>query len=154
MNAHLFRTRVAVLWVAVSVAVVGSVLLYMVVPGALEEMLGGEMEGEPLDDAMGYFFAALTAIPLVMAAMTLLVSERLNHYLSLIAGLAFGLFGVYAVVGHIMDGGFNGHVLMAAVAGALAFLIAGLGMIGLRKPTSLTAVHTSEPIRHRQEATL
>ena len=146
MNAHLFRTRVAVLWVAVSVAVVGSVLLYMVVPGALEEMLGGEMEGEPLDDAMGYFFAALTVIPLAMAAMTLLVGERLDHYLN--------LFGVYAVVGHVMDGGFNGHVLMAAVAGALAFLIAGLGMVGLRKPRALSVVRPSEPSRHRQEATL
>jgi hypothetical protein len=42
----LFRTRVAVLWVAVAIAVSGSVLLYLLVPGALEDLVAGEIEGE------------------------------------------------------------------------------------------------------------
>ena len=90
-------------------------------------MLAGEMEGETLNDAWGYAFAALVIIPVVMAAVTLLVGDRVNRYLNLIAGLAVGLFGFYPVVSEVLAGDFNGHVLMAAVAGALAFLIAAWG---------------------------
>ncbi|HEY5651766.1 MAG TPA: hypothetical protein VIW46_09985, partial [Acidimicrobiia bacterium] len=45
-TSALFRTRVAVLWVAVAIAVSGSVLLYLLVPGALEDLVAGEIEGE------------------------------------------------------------------------------------------------------------
>ena len=154
MKAHVFRTRVAVLWVAVAVAALGSLLLYLLVPGALDELLRGEMEGETLDDAMGYFFAALAVIPLAMAAVTLFVSDRVNRSVNLIAGLAFGLFGVYAVVSHVAAGDFNAHVLMAGIASALAFLIAGLGMVGLRKPTTPVDAQGVESSRPREEVTV
>jgi peptidoglycan/LPS O-acetylase OafA/YrhL len=151
VSALLFRTRVAVLWVAVAIGMSTSLLLYLFVPGALEQMVAGEMEGEALDDAMGFFFMTLGAIPLVMAGVALLVSDRVNRYVNLIAGLAFGLFGVFAVVSHLMAGDFNGHVLMVGLAGALAFLIAGLSLAGLRQPTSSAAARGSEPRRTREE---
>jgi hypothetical protein len=135
MDASLFRTRVAVLWVAVALAVSGSLLLYLFMPGALEELLAGEMEGETLDDAIGIFMATMVIIPIVMAAVTLLVGDRANRSVNLLAGLAFGLFGVYAVVRETSADGFNLHVLMVAVAAALALLIAALGFVGLREST-------------------
>ena len=135
MNALLFRTRVAVLWVAVAVAMSGSLLLALYAPGALEELLAGEMEGETLDNAWGILFAALVVIPLVMAGLTLLVSDRVNRYLSLVAGLALGLLGALPVM-EILDGTFDGHVVMALAAAALGLLIAGLSVVELRQPTS------------------
>ena len=152
MNALLFRTRVAVLWVAVAVAMSASLLLHLFVPGALEEMVAGEMEGEALTDAMSYLLAAFGIFPLVMAGASLMVGDRANRFLNLIGGLVFGLFGVFAVVSHLVAGGFNVHVLMVAVAGAVALLIAGLGLAELRKPTS--PVQGSEPSRPREEATV
>ncbi len=153
MNARSFRTRVAVLWVAVAVAVSGSFLLYLFMPGALEELLAGEFEGETLDDAVGFFIAGLVIIPVVMAAVTVLVGDRVNRYVNLIAGMAFGLFGVYAAVGHTLADGFNVHILMVAVGAALAFLIAGLGLVGLRRP-SQTAGWGTDQSRPREEATV
>jgi len=49
MNASEIRTRVAVLWVSTAIAASCSLLLYLVVPGALNDMVVEEMEGEPLD---------------------------------------------------------------------------------------------------------
>jgi hypothetical protein len=138
----------------VAVAVSGTLLLYLFAPGALEELLAGEMEGETLDDAMGFFLATVGIIPVVMAALTLLVTDRVNRHMNLIAGLVFGLFGVYAVVGHLSAGDFNVHVLMVAMAGALAFLIAGLGLVGLRQPSSQAAAGGTEQSRPREEATV
>ncbi|MEA2023525.1 MAG: DUF6326 family protein [Actinomycetota bacterium] len=136
MDALLFRTRAAALWLAVALAMTASLVFYLFIPGALEELLAGEMEGEPLTEAMGFFMAMFGIIPLVMTGVALLVSDRVNRYVNLVAGLAFGLFGVFAVVSHTLDGGFNVHVLMAAVAGVGAFLIAGLSLARLKTPTS------------------
>ena len=47
MDALLFRTRVAVSWVAVALALSGSMWLALYMPGALEEVLAGEVEGRP-----------------------------------------------------------------------------------------------------------
>ena len=145
LRALSFRTRVAALWVAVAVALSGSMLVYLFIPGALEELLSGEVEGETLDDAMGFLLAGLVIIPLVMAAVTLLVRERANRYVNLIIGLAYGLFGVFAVVRETSADGFNVHILMIAVACVLALLIAALGLIGLRQSTDRPSLRTSRP---------
>lgn len=88
----------------------------MYVPGALEEMLAGKMEGETLDDTWGILFAALVVIPLVVAVgLTLLVSDRMNRYLNLVAGPGFGLLSALPVT-EILEGTFDGHVVMALTA--------------------------------------
>lgn len=154
MDALLFRTRIAALWLGVAIALVGSLLLFLFVPGALEEMLAGEMEGEPLDDAMGFMFAAMAIFPLVMVGVTLLVSHRVNLVANTIAGTAFGLFGVFAVTSHLVAGDFNGHIVMVALAGVGAFLIAGLALVGLRHPTSQPAERASKPGRYHEASTV
>lgn len=142
LNALSFRTRVAVLWVAVAVALSAGMLLYVFVPGAVEEMLAGEIEGETLNDAVGFRLAVFVIIPLVMAAVTLLIRDRVNHYVNLIAALAYGLFGVYAVGGEVLGGHLDAHVMMSAVAIALGFLIAALALVGLRQPTDRRRLRT------------
>ena len=153
MDASLFRTRAAVLWVAVALALSGSVWLFLFMPGVLEDVLAGEVEGENLDDAMTFFMATMVIIPIVMAAVTLLVGDRANWSVNLIAGLAFGLFGLFAVVRETAADGFNVHILMLAVATVFALLIAGLGLVGLRQPASQAAAGGNER-RPREKATV
>ncbi len=136
MSAQVFRTRVAVLWVAVAVAISYSVLVFLLAPGALEDALGGEMEGEPLDAGMGLQLAMVAGIPLVMAAVTLLVRDRVNRYLNLIAGLLFGLLAGFGMVSELLAGELNGHVLLVALGCSLAFLVAALSLVDLRQRTS------------------
>lgn len=142
LKALSFRTRAAVLWLAVAIALSGSIVLFLYVPGAVEEMLGGEAEGQPLTDGTGFFMAVLVIIPVVMATMTLLMRDRVNRYVNLIVGLAYGLYGSFVVVGEIIDGHFDGHILMTVVACILAFLIAALGLIGLRQSTKHQSIST------------
>ena len=132
LKALSFRTRVAVLWVAVAVALASSMLLFLVEPGAIEEMLGGEIEGEPLTEAVGFELAMFLIIPLAMVAVPLLIGDRVNRHVNLIVGFGYGLFGSFVVVSEIAGGHFYGHALMAAVACVLGFLIAALGLIGIR----------------------
>lgn len=152
MDALLFRTRVTALWLAVAIAATASFLLYLYMPGALEELLAGEMEGETLTDANTYLFAAFVVIPLVMAVVALLVGDRANRIASLIVGAALGLISAFVVVSHVLEDGFNVHVLMAALGGAGALLIAGLCMAGLRHP-ALDAAPPSESSQPHEATT-
>ena len=153
MNALQFRTRVAVLWMAVAVATVAQMLLYLLIPGALEDMLAGQIEGEALTAGVGYQMALLVVIPLAMTTMTLLARDRVNRYASLVVGLLVGLLGSLLVGDHVLDGVVNGHVVLAAVAVLLAFLIAGLSAAELRRPGVGAGVIAEEPTGHRHPAT-
>ena len=101
-------------------------------------MLAGKKEGETLDDTWGMLFAALVVIPLVMAGLTLLVSDRVNRYLNMVAGLAFGLLGALPVK-EILEGTFDGHVVMALTAAGLGLLVGGLSLVELRQRTARVA---------------
>jgi hypothetical protein len=150
MTNLLFRMRVAVLWVAVAVAASYSVVMYMVGPGALEEMLSGYMEGDALDSfGIQGFTAGVVLIPLAMAAVTLFVAEPFNHYLNLVVGGLFGLFGAFAFTLEALEGGVNGHVVLVAAAGILTFLIAGLGAAELRHPPGEETAPLVHASRHR-----
>ncbi len=154
MNALQFRTRAAVLWMAVAVATVAQMLLYLLIPGALEEMLAGQIEGEALTAGVGYQMAVLVVIPLAMATVTLLARDRVNRYASLVVGLLVGLLGSLLVGDHVLDGVVNGHVLLAAVAVLLAFLIAGLSAAELRRPGSGPGVKADAPTGRRHPTTV
>lgn len=148
MTNLVFRVRVAVLWVAVAVAVSSSVVMYMVGPGALEEMLSGFMEGDALDSfGVQGFTTGVVLVPLAMVAVTLLVADRFNHYLNLVLGGVLGLLGGTAATLETLDGGVNGHVVLVAAASILALLIAGLGALGLRHPAGQPTPQVEEPSR-------
>ncbi len=150
MNASLLRIRIAVLWVATAVAASAALLLYFVVPGAVEDLAVGEMEGEALTDLPGWMFAGLIGIAIVMSAVTLLVTERWGHYANAVVGALLGLFATFGVISHLSLGEFNGHVLMAMVAGLLAFLVVGISTVELRHPTEPQDVgDVPRPTRHR-----
>ena len=80
---------------AIAVAISSSMLMYLIAPGALEEALAGEMEGMALDDGLGIQLSALVGIPLVLAVVTLLVSDRVSRSANLVAGLLFGFLAAY-----------------------------------------------------------
>ncbi len=153
MDALLFRTRVSVLWIAVAGAMSASLVLLVIEPGVVEDLLVGEIEGETLTSGMVFFMAAFGIAPLVMAVASLFLGHRINLWVNLFAGLAFGLFGVFAVVSHLAAGDRNAHVLVVGVAGAVAFLIAGLGLAGLRQTASESAVSLAESGRYHEPTT-
>lgn len=136
MDALSFRLRVAVLWVASAITISYSVLIFLLAPGALEEAMAGTMEGQVLDDAGGLLLSIMVGVPVVLAAATVLLADRLNHLVNLVAGLLCGLLMVYGMAGDLLAGEFNGHVLLVALGAGLAFLIAALSLVGLRQPAS------------------
>ena len=147
MDGLLFRTRVAVLWVALTVAAMGSWLLILFEAGRLEELLAGTIEGEPLDDTVRLTFTALVMLPLVMAGVTLMLSDRVNRWVNVVAASALGLFGALAGGSGLLAGEFHWHVWPTVLAIAFAFIIAGLSVVGLRQPSPPDVADAVAPTR-------
>jgi hypothetical protein len=76
--------------------------------------------------------AAMVALPLASAAVTLFLPARACAITNLVAGLPLGGFGMFEVVTHVAEGAWHGHLTLAALAAAIAWLNVGLSVAGLR----------------------
>ena len=155
MNAGLMRMRISMMWVAAAVAYSFGMLLYLLVlPDALEEALAGEMEGMALDGFAGYWMATGVFLLLGMALLNLLVDTRAVRWANVGVGLFYGAFTAFDLAGQLADGGFSAAVLLYLMLAAITFLIAGLSVAELRRPTPRTTTTAPEPSARHEMTTV
>lgn len=127
------RIRFAVLWLVAGVALTGAMAVFFYEPGVLEEGAAGVMEAEPVTVRAALLNNAVVALPLPMAAVTLFVPARAGAITNLVVGVPLGAFGLFAIVSELAEGAFHAHLTLAAIAAAIAWLIVGLSIAGLRR---------------------
>lgn len=133
VDSTIGRFRFAVLWVVAGSALAGTMAVFFYEPGVLEEAVAGLMEGEPVTSTVAQLNAAMVALPLVMAAVTLFLPARASAIINLVVGIPLGAFGVYAAVPELAAGVVHAHLTLAAVAVAIVWLIVGLSVTSLRQ---------------------
>lgn len=133
MGPTLERIRFAMLWLVAGCALAGTMAVFFYEPGVLEEGVAGVMEGEPVTMGMAQLMAAMVALPLVMAAVTLFLPARAGAITNLVVGVPLGVFGLYAAVSELAGGALHAHLTLAALAAAIAWLIVGLSIAELRR---------------------
>lgn len=133
MGSILARVRFSVLWLVAGCALAGTMAVFFYEPGVLEEGVAGEMEGDPVTMGMALLNAAMVAIPLTLAAVTLFLPARVSAVTNLVVGVPLGAFGLFAIVTHLAEGAWHAHLTLAALAGAIAWLIVGLSIAELRR---------------------
>lgn len=111
----------------------GTMAVFFYEPGVLKEGVAGEMEGEPVTMRMALLNAAMVALPLAVAAVTLFLPIRASAIISLVVGVPLGAFGLFAVVNHLAQGAWHAHLTLAALATAIVWLIMGLSIAELRR---------------------
>jgi hypothetical protein len=127
------RVRFAVLWLVAGSALAGTMAVFFYEPGVLEKGVAGEMEGDPVTMGMALLNAAMIALPLTLAAVTLFLPARASAITNLVAGVPLGAFGLFAIVNSLAEGAWHAHVTLAALAAAIAWLIVGLSIAELRR---------------------
>jgi hypothetical protein len=132
-DSILARVRFAVLWLVAGGALAGAMSVFFYEPGVLEEGVAGVMEGEPVTMGTALLSAAMVALPLALAAVTLFLPARASAITNLVVGVPLGAFGLFAIVSHLAEGAWHAHLTLAALAAAIAWLIVGLSMAGLRR---------------------
>jgi len=125
MENSALRTRLAVLWLFVAVAMSANTLLYLIVPGVIDEIRAGIVvsmqagHGLLLTMAIMYFW-----IPLVMAVVSLTLRDKVNRWASVSLGAFYVVFISFELFMNVTTVAYPYVILMDSSAIVVAALIA------------------------------
>ncbi len=92
------KIRIAVLWIWMAVAISAHSLLFLFMPGAIEEMLSGEMH---YGEGMLLFESFFWLIPLVMAFLSVTLRDTSVRWLNVILGGIFTIMNIIHLINAI-----------------------------------------------------
>lgn len=95
-----WKIKIAVLWLFYTVAFVIVLVLGLGEPGAIEELMAGEISGMQITPELILGLAVLMLAPLVMAWLTLACRrDSRNRWLNVIVGTIFIVIQIFALIG-------------------------------------------------------
>ena len=119
-----WRVRVATLWMVFAVGMIAAIVLFLVEPGAIRDVMAGEVEGEKITLTMTLMLGAFfILVPLVMAFLTLVLPDTANRWANGVVAAILGTMNGIDVVSHLGDGKFGGEALMTAATVVAALMI-------------------------------
>ena len=82
------KIKLAVLWLFFAVSTSAGMVLIFMMPGYIEEMMAGELEGVPISEGYLLVLALNWLIPLTMAFLSLTLKDSTNRWANIIVGIA------------------------------------------------------------------
>jgi len=70
-------------------------------PGAIQQVMTGIIEGWEMGPGMLFFMAVIFLVPLVMALLSLILSDSSNRPLNIILGTIFTGLNIFDFIGHL-----------------------------------------------------
>jgi len=104
MESLIWRLRISVLWLFYAVAMSAGMMLYLMGPGAIEDIMAGETEGMKISTGLLMFMALFMLIPLIMAFLSLILKYSANRWANFILGIIFAVFDLVDVIGQLTKG--------------------------------------------------
>jgi len=93
-----WKTRIAVLWVFMAVAMSAHAVLSFMEPGAV-----AEVEGMQLSAGMLLFMALFWWVPLVMAVLSLTLKDSANRWVNFVLGIVFTILNIVHLTEHLAE---------------------------------------------------
>lgn len=90
-----WKTRIAVLWVFMAVAMSAHSIVYFLEPGAI-----AEIEAMQLGAGMILFMALFWWVPLVMAVLSLTLKDSANRWANFVLGIVFTILNIVHLTEH------------------------------------------------------
>ena len=94
------KTRIAVLWVFMAVAMSAHGLLVAMVPGGLEKAIS---EVESMGSGMLVFMALFWLVPLWLAFVSMTLKGSANRWVNFILGIIFTLLNIWHFTEHVAE---------------------------------------------------
>jgi hypothetical protein len=119
------RTKIAVFWLFTAVTMSANTLLYLLVPGVIDQIRAGEIVGMQagaeliLGMAVVYYW-----VPLVMAVVSLILSDRAVRLMNIIVGAFYVVFVLFELAMNVTTVAYPYATLMDVSVIAVAALIA------------------------------
>jgi hypothetical protein len=119
------KVRLAVLWLFVAVTMSANTLLYLIVPGVIDEIRAGEVVGMQAGPELLLIMAVMYFwVPLVMAILSLTLKDKVNRWVSIILGLFYAGFILFELSMNVTTVAYPYVILMDTSTIVVAALIA------------------------------
>ena len=119
-----WKIKNAVFWLFVAVAMLANTILYLIVPGVIDEIRAGKIVGMQagneliLGMAIVYFW-----VPLVMAVLSLTLKDKANRWVNIIFGVFYAVFILFELTMNVTTVAYPYTILMDISVFAVATLI-------------------------------
>jgi len=98
-----WKTRIAVLWLLMAVAMSTHSIMAFMEPGMIEELMSGEVEGRALTPGMLIFMALFWLIPLWMAFVVITLKCSANRWINFVLGIIFTILNIWHFIEHLVS---------------------------------------------------
>jgi hypothetical protein len=98
------KARLSVLWLVMAVGTVSAMFLSLLMPGVIEGVMAGEMEGMQLSEWMLVVYALFFIIPWVLAILSLTLNGSANRWLNFVFGIIWFLWFIFEIFGQVTGG--------------------------------------------------
>ena len=118
------RIKLAVFWLFIAVTMSANTILYLIVPGVIDEIRAGEIVGMQagaeliLGMAIAYYW-----VPLVMAVLSLTLKDKANRRINIILGAFYAVFVLFELTMNVTTVAYPYAILMDVSVIAVAALI-------------------------------
>ena len=119
------KIKLAEFWLFIAVAMSANTLLYLIVPGVIDEVRAGEIVGMQagaeliLGMAIAYYW-----LPLIMAVLSLTLKDKANRWINIILGAFYAVFVLFELTMNVTTVAYPYAILMDVSVIAVAALIA------------------------------
>jgi hypothetical protein len=96
-----WKTRIAVLWVLMAVAMSAHSIMAFMEPGMIEEIMSGKIEGAVLTPGMLIFMALFWLVPLWLAFVTMTLKNSPNRWVNFVLGIIFTVLNIWHFIEHL-----------------------------------------------------
>lgn len=118
-----WKVRISVLWVFMAMAMLAHSVLFFMEPGAIEQIMSGEIEGVAMGPMMFLFMALLWWVPLVMAFLSVALKDSANRRTNIILGIVFTVLNVGHLIEHILNPSAHQLLIIGSTVVATALIV-------------------------------
>jgi len=99
-----WKIKLAVLWIFLAVSMSAYYILMFMLPGVIEEIIAGEMGGDPITEGVLLVSALFWLIPLTMAFLSLTLKDSANRWVNIVVAIVLTVIGVFiTIVGGVLS---------------------------------------------------
>jgi hypothetical protein len=123
MDELTWKLRISVLWLIMGAGLSGAMILQMFVPGFINNIIAGEIEGMQITTGMLIVLSLFWIVFLLMAFLTLILKDKINRYTNGVLGIFFTFYMIYDMYSSLSVQEFSGSNLLQVFGLIFAFLI-------------------------------
>jgi hypothetical protein len=98
-----WKIKISVLWLIGMLANLTRQLIKLLEPGAIEQIMAGQFEGQTISPSLMLLLSVIFLIPLVMAFLSLILRNSVNRWANIIVILVYLVFNLILLARYLMD---------------------------------------------------